>query len=142
MLDQTVQQDGIKGDDMFNFLKSREENQVLKGDIVLLKDEIKTLEKDRAELKREIEDLKIKKKISEEDIKHMVRMKEEKNNLEYEKRVAKIEKEKDNEIARVKDEYRDKIEKRLENETKNIKEMYGDILQRLPNVNVRLKGDV
>lgn len=127
---------------MLKFFGFKEENAVLKGDVVLLKDKIKCLESKRTELTWEVEDLKIKKKTSEEDIKHMVRMKEEKNDLEYQKRLVKIEKEKADAIAKVKDEYRDKMETRLENETKNIKDMYNEILQRLPNINVELNGGV
>ena len=50
-----------------------------------------------------------------------------------------MEREKDSEIAKVKDDYRDKLEGRLEKEVVNMKEMYGQILERLPNINVKGK---
>jgi competence protein ComGF len=93
-------------------------------------------------LKQQCEEMKLQKKLDLEDIKHMVKMKEEKLNIEYEKKVLAVEKAHDEKLMRIKDQYRDKMEARLEKETANIKSMYADILTRLPNVNVRLKGDV
>ena len=46
------------------------------------------------------------------------------------------------EVAEVKDKYRDKLEGFLEKQKNDIKGMYDEILNRLPNVNVKLKGDV
>jgi len=119
---------------MFNIRTKKE-----KGIFDKLEEEKETLEKDnerleaeKKTLKGEVEDLKLKKKISDEDIKHMVKMKQEKLILEREKEEA---------IAVVKDEYRDKLEKHLKDETGNMKTMYGQILERLPNVQVRLKGE-
>ena len=103
-------------------------------------DEIEGLRKDRARLKQEVEDLRLKKKIEEEDIKHMVKMKMERLDLEHQKKVQETERVKEKEIADVKDRYRDKMELQLSKETANIKEMYAQILERLPNVNLKLKG--
>ena len=50
--------------------------------------------------------------------------------------------EKNKEIAKVKDEYRDKVEEQLETRAKETKEMYNEILKRLPDVNVKLRGEV
>ncbi len=116
--------------------------------------------KTKLELEEEISDLKISvselniehdealaqikqnRKIADEDIKHMVKMKEERMGLEQEKKFHECEKERDTAVALVKDQYRDKMEERLKTETTQIKEMYGQILKRLPNVNVRMKGDI
>ncbi len=128
---------------MFN-LRSKAE----KGIFDKLEAEKEQLEKDnerltdeKKALKEEVADLKLKKKMSEEDIKHMVKIRQEKLDIEHEKKIMEIERTKANEIAAVKDDYRDKMEKRLQAETTNMKDMYSEILQRLPNVNVRLKGD-
>ena len=118
---------------MFNFRGKRESN---------LKDRIKKLEDERTELKREVEDLKIQKKISEEDIKHMVKMKEEKLDIDYQKKVMEVERGSEKAVAVVKDEYRDKVEANLEKQRLELKGMYGEILERLPNIAVKLKGDV
>jgi hypothetical protein len=101
---------------------------------------IADLKKEKTDLTDKVEKLKLDAKIADEDIKHMVKMKEEKLDLEHQKKVVALEKEKADAIAKVKDEYRNKMEERLIKEGENIKEMYEAILQRLPDVNVML-GD-
>ena len=64
-------------------------------------------------------------------------MREEALNIEHEKRCLENDRKREEEVAKVKDEYRDKLEARLQTEVANIKEMYGEILQRLPKVTVR-----
>ena len=98
--------------------------------------QIERLKKERRELKDQIADLKHEKKITEEDIKHMVRIREERIEVENEKKNLERDREKEQEIAKVKDEYRDKLEERLHKEVENMKEMYTQILQRLPTVEV------
>jgi len=107
-----------------------------------LERKIEGLEQERTNLKREVEDLKIAKKISEEDIKHMVKMKEEKLDIEHQKKVATIERQKDVAVAAVKDGYRDKVEANLEVQRKEMREMYSEVLKRLPNIAVKLGGDL
>ena len=91
-------------------------------------------------LQEELAQLRSQKKIEQQEIEHLVRLKQEKNEVEFEKRLARITKEKDQAIAKVKDDYRDKLEQRLAQEVESIKEMYGQILQRLPDINVKLRG--
>ena len=107
------------------------------------------LEKQRDELKEQVEDLtlqvttlKHEHKLADEDVKHMVRIREEQLDVEYDKKVVELERKTQEEIAKVKDEYRDKLEKRLQAEVDNIKEMYAQILERLPNVTAKLRGEV
>lgn len=90
----------------------------------------------------DLEDLKFKKKIEEEDIKHLTKIKLEQGEIDFTKRTMQIEKEKDAAVMTLKQEYADKLQARIENEVKNIKEMYSEILKRIPDVNVRLKGKV
>ena len=117
---------------MINFKKKKLE----------LKEKVEKLEFDRDTLKEELADVKLDKKISEEDIKHMIRMKEEKNEIEFERQCMVKDRECETQIAEVKDGYRDKMEANLKTQIDNIKEMYGEILQRLPDVNVNLKGKI
>ena len=42
----------------------------------------------------------------------------------------------------MRDNYRDKVEESLERQIEKGEQMYKEILARLPDVNVRLKGDV
>lgn len=122
----------------------REEIQRLKASdsVDSLEREKDSLEAEVKRLKEEIQKLKVKRKIEDEDIKHMIKMKEERKDLEYERKVAEIEASKAEEIAAIKDEYRDKIEQQLETQKDDMKEMYGEILKRLPDMSVRLKGNV
>lgn len=105
---------------------------------------IDTLRKDRDDsedearkLRATVADLKHEKKIAEEDIKHMVRIREEKLELDFQKKNLERDSKQQDAIAEVKDTYRDKMEKRLQTEVTNIKEMYGEILKRLPTVSVK-----
>ena len=110
------------------------------------------LRKKVTELEKEIEDLKETKEIAEselrrvkhdhkmeeEDTKHLVKLREEKLNIEFQKKEMQVEKEKQDVIAEVKDAYRDKMEANLNKQISDIKGMYGQILERLPNVNVKM----
>lgn len=102
-----------------------------------LKAVIKSLEKEKRVLKEDLADLKLKKKIESEDIKHMVKINNERKEIELEKEKIKLERKAAEEVAQVKDNYRDKTEQQLEKQLVNMKGMYGEILERLPNYNVR-----
>ena len=93
-------------------------------------------------LREEVADLKLQRKIEDEDIKHMVKIKEGQLDIEFEKRKLQRDRECDAYVTDVKNEYRNKLEGFLKDQVKDVKEMYGQILKRLPDVNVRLKGDV
>lgn len=118
---------------MFNFRSGREKELELT---------IKTLKDEKFELEKDIDRLKCKKKIEEEDIKHMVKIKEQKLEIDYEKKVIAFERSKALEVAKVKDDYRDKIEKNLHERGTELRKMYNEILQRLPNINVEMRGKV
>ena len=107
------------------------------------------LTEENIRLKKEILDKEIqldrleeRKKTEEQELKHMIRMKEERNELELEKAKAKIQADANKEVAKVKDQYRDKLEERLMAERDNIEKMCSQILDRLPNVTARLKGEI
>jgi hypothetical protein len=102
-----------------------------------LKEEVAEL---KIQKKQETEELKLAHKTAEEDIKHLVKLHDEKQVVQFERKSLELERKKDEEIAKVKDEYRDKLEKQLAEETKNIRGMYTEILARLPNVNVKMTG--
>ena len=127
---------------MFGNKRLIRERDELLAEVNELKENLPERDKLREEvrvLKDDIASLKSKKKIEEEDIKHMVRLKEERMEVANEKKLLQMEREKDSSIAEVKDDYRDKLEGRLEKEVTNMKEMYGQILERLPNINVKAK---
>lgn len=107
-----------------------------------LETEIDGLRTERRTLKDEVEDLKSKRKVEDEQLKHLLKIKEEKMDLEFQKKVHDAEVKKQNEVAAVKDQYRDKVEAELKSRHSQLQEMYGQILARLPDVNVALSGKV
>lgn len=136
---------------MFSFLNRDRKNLIARNAMLELAndkllDERRQLKQDLADIEirkaKEIKELELAHKISDEDIKHMTKIKEEKLEIAHERKVIEMERKKETEVAKVKDEYRDKLEKQLAQETANIKEMYGQILERLPNVNVKMTGSV
>ena len=99
-----------------------------------LKAMISGLETERSTLKREVEDLKSKKKIEEEQIKHLVKIKDEKRELEYKKKEMDLKEESRTEIGKIKDEYQDKQIKMLDEAKKDTAKIHSEILARLPNI--------
>lgn len=124
---------------MFNIFNKDKDAVNIKDRNKELETECDELRSDRRELKDEVEQLKLKKKIEEEDIKHMVKMKEERLDLEHKKKLQDTELEKQKEVGKIKDTYRDKTEAQLEKQLVGMKDMYSEILQRLPNINAKLK---
>ena len=133
-------------------------NEDTSGTIAILRAEVarltasgsvEDLEKDKvrlegtvSSLKSEVEDLKLKRKIEEEDIKHMVKMKGEKLELDFDRRTVEAAGEQQAAIAQVKDDYRAKMEDNLNKQIEDTKEMYAQILERLPNVNVEMTKEL
>lgn len=118
------------------------ELEQVKTDYEIVKLEYGRTRSELRRVKEELEDVKLKKKIEEEDIKHLTKIKLEQNEIEFQKKTLALERQKDGEVMTLKQNYADKMQFRLEKETENIKGMYDQILKRLPDVNVRLKGDV
>ena len=124
------------------FSKKKENFEELESEKKELERKNESLREERMGLKEEVENLKLKKKISDEDIKHMVKMKTEAMELDFKKREVEEDGKRATKIAAVKDKFQDKMEAQLTKETDNIKEMYSQILQRLPNVNAKLTGSL
>ena len=111
--------------------QAKKEVENVKDELVTALNKANDLTREIRGLKNEVEDLKLKKKIEEEDIKHLTKIKLEQNEIEYQRKVMLADKKADDMIMTVKQAYADKMQERLEIEVKNIKEMYGQILQRL-----------
>ena len=93
-------------------------------------------------LKEELGGLKLKKKLEEEEIKHLIKMREEESDIRFERKVAEIERKAQDKIAVIKDDFRDKLEQFLTAKADDIKEMYAEIVKQMPDINVKLKGDL
>lgn len=111
--------------------------------------QVEDLEKERDKLRDErdnaqgeLSKFQATKKMEEEEIKHHLKMEQERAGLERLQHEAKVAKEKDAEVAAVKDKYRDKMENELRDQIKRGEELYKAILARLPDVNVKLRGSV
>lgn len=126
---------------------------IKKTDVAELQGEYeKTLKALRA-TREELEELKLKKRLEAEEIKHMVRINEEKNRQELDNEKIKLQKEFAEMVTQLKDQNRreleeslkafhGKMESRFSEELKNLKEVYGLLMQRLPNVNLTLTKKV
>lgn len=115
-----------------------------------LKMQIKGLKTEKHKLNEELENLKLKKRLEQEEIKHMTRINEERMKQELETEKIELNKKYTRDIADFKEEQRKelvaslkefhtKIEARFGDELKNLKEVYGLLMQRLPNVNLTLE---
>ena len=109
--------------------KNRKERiEHLEKEIESLNSKIQFLKSQESEYKRKID-----------DIEHTVKMREEALELDFKKKEMELNAKHSENIAEVKDKYRDKMESQLGQERDNIKEMYTQILQRLPNANMTFK---
>ena len=108
-------------------------NEVLKadGDAASLKLEIK-------KLKEELETLKLQKKMEETEIKHLVKCKEEKADIEAERQKNLLTKTFNEKEMELQTKYHDKVMGVIESEHKKIQELYKEILGRLPDVNMTI----
>jgi len=70
----------------------------------------------------------------------LVKIKDEKRELEYKRKEMDLEAEKNKEIAKIKDQYQDKQIEQLNKQIEDNNDRYAQILKRLPDVNVRLNG--
>lgn len=107
-----------------------------------LEKEVEKREAEKRRLKDDISDLNHKKKLEDEDIRHLVRITKEKQEVEFDRKVMAKESQKQEAIAAVKDEYRNKVEKQLVEQKNDIKDMYSEIMALVPKIKVGLKGEV
>jgi len=108
--------------------------------------QLKALIKEKRTLKEELEELKLKKRLEGEEIKHMTRINEErlKQEVQQEKLDLKInyqykmnafKEEQRKQLVESLTAFHGKIEKQFKDELASFKDMYKSILERLPNVN-------
>ena len=98
-----------------------------------------SLSEQLSDAKDKLSDLKREHKHSEEDVAHLLKIRESQLEITFEKKTVELQATQATAIATVKDEYRDKVEKQLNAETQRITDMYSEVLERLPNVNLAIK---
>jgi len=123
---------------MFGFGKK----EVKKDDTRELKAMLEGLESERSQLRREVEDLKSDKKIKEQEIKHLVKIHDEKREIEFKKKEIELEAKYSKDLAAVKDEFQDKQIEMFKEAKKDMEKVHSKILARLPNVNAKLSGSI
>lgn len=90
-------------------------------------------------LKTELAELQLKKRMEEEEIKHLVKMKEEKQFIEGQKKEMELQKTFQMKEMELQNSYHEKVLKTIDESRKESRELYTKIMERLPNVNVAIK---
>lgn len=98
----------------------------------------KQIDKIESKKKIKISEMEADRKMHDEKMKHLVKIKIESLEIEHDKKVVSLERSEANAIAAVKDEYRDKSEEGLEKRNEELKGMYSEVLERLPNLNASM----
>lgn len=114
-----------------------------------VQDEYEKTLKSLRSTKEELEDLKLKKRLEQEEITHLTRINEEKLKMELDQEKCKINREMQEAISKFRKEQTEellvlhtklfqKLEERMNTEVGNLKEIYTALMARLPNVNLQL----
>lgn len=118
-----------------------------------LEGQVAGLIKEKRELVEKLEELKLKKRLEQEEITHMQRINEEKLKMEVDQEKLKLSREHQEKITALEEktmkeiqkslvEFHGKMEKRFSEELTNLKEVYGLLMQRLPNVNMTITKNI
>jgi hypothetical protein len=114
-----------------------------------LRDANERLERERGELLDKVLHLEerakkaeLDRQMTEDEIKHMVKLKTEREEVAFQKREMELKAEHQAEIHRLQREYADKVEKDLKAQIDRMQDMYGEVLARLPNITAKLGGNV
>jgi len=124
---------------MFDILKNRKEGfkkeiEDLKEKVISSDNGLFEVRKELREAKDELERVRSVKLVEEEKIKHMIKMKEEKNSLQLEKGKLEMEREGFAKIEKIKDEYRDKLEGFLQSQIKDVKDSHDKLMKHMPKI--------
>lgn len=93
---------------------------------------------DEAKIRAELEDLKLKKKMEEEEIKHLVKLERERQAVENQKTLLKMQEEFNGKESKLRQEFFDKNMAIIKEGHQKMQEIYMQILERLPNVNMEI----
>lgn len=90
-------------------------------------------------LKKELAELKLKKEMEERDIKHLVKLKEEKLDIEHQKKELKLKDQFKDKEMKLQTEYHEKVVAQIDSFRDEMKQVYTEIMKRLPNVNMEME---
>lgn len=114
-----------------------------------LKVAVTALTKEKRTLKDELEEMKLKKRLEQEEIKHMTKLHKEKMSSELDQAKITLEREKMEALNKFKEEQRQqlvdslkefhtKMEEKFSSELENLKEVLALLMKGLPNVNMEI----
>lgn len=122
---------------MFNLLKKV---SALKVEIKNLKNEVEGLKDTKSALERTMRGKEHARKLDDDRIKHLMKMKEEALELQHRRAVMDEQAKTAEAIAKVKDEYQLKQEETLNKHLDRLNGMYKDVLSRLPHVTALIEN--
>lgn len=108
-------------------------------DAINLTTTVNDLKKQLRTVKDELDDVKSKKKIELMEIEHLVKMKEEKNAIELEKKTVEIQKQYNEKEMTLLKEHHAKTLSMIDDTKKEFNNLYKEILSRLPNLNATIE---
>ncbi len=122
--------------------KSSQEAEIaaLARKLVDLKEERENLFNKVMNLEEQAAKKELERRMAEDEIKHMIRLKEERLEVEFEKKSLAADRAHQDEIAKLEREYAQKVEADLKRQLERMGEMYAQILERLPNISAKLGG--
>lgn len=91
------------------------------------------------ELKDEIESLKTTKKMEQREIEHLVKLKEEKLNIEFQKKELELKAQLQDEIMNMQTEFHNLTIANIDEARQEMNQIYSQIMQRLPNITASLE---
>ena len=126
-----------------NTIKSAiEEVLNIKDNSLSLKKTIEDLMDEKRRIKDELADLKKEKELEKVEIEHLIALKEERMKLQISQKEVQLEKDfQKKEIGLMQKNHEDSL-KRIEKAGDDMKDIYKEIMLRLPNVNVKMKGNI
>ena len=90
-------------------------------------------------LKDEIESLKVTKKMEQREIEHLIKLKEEKLNIEHQKKEVELQKQFQEKEMAMQQNFHSLTIKNIETAQKDMKDIYTQIMERLPNITASLE---
>jgi Skp family chaperone for outer membrane proteins len=107
-----------------------------------IKDGKAALQKEIRQLKDELEDLKLKKKMEETEIKHLVKLKEERQAVEADKQKNELAKTFNDKEMALQTKYHEQVMGVIQKEHEKLQALYKEIIGRLPDVNMTITKKV
>lgn len=125
-----------------NMLDAFKEFTSITDDISKLSSQVKSLKKQKEELQDEVRSAKKEKEMEELELKHLIAMKEERMQLDIEKKTVELEKTyQTKEMELIKSNFKEVLNT-IDKSTKDTKDLFTAIMKVLPNVNLDITKDI